>query len=129
MHRSSRVTAAGGLIGFAVAAGVMGLVWLNQDRGEVLQAVTNFLSSLPLFIAYRLGVPKDAALILFFIYWGAVGALFGWLSNQRRLLRHEVTALLALVLTALHWRAAATLAAGIEGAIRAVVEALIGAGR
>lgn len=122
-------TAVGGLIGLGVAAGVMVLVWLNQTRSEVLQGVTNFLSSLPLLIAHRLGVPEAAAILVFFLYWGAVGACFGWLSNQRRLLRHEIAALLAVVLVLLHWFAANTLAAGIDSAIRAVFEGLNRAGR
>lgn len=129
MHRSSRVTAAGGLIGLAVATGVMGLVWFNQDRSEVLQAVTNFLSSLPLLFAFKLGLPKDATVIVFFLYWGAVGTMFGWLASQRRLLRHEITALLAVALAALHWAADVRLSAGIEAALRAVLEALNQAGR
>jgi hypothetical protein len=123
------MTAVGCLVGIMLAAGVMVLVWLNQDHSEVSQSITNFLSSLPLLIAYKLSVPKEAAVTVFFVYWGAVGASFGWLSNQRRLLRYEVAALLAVVLAAGHWSAAATLATGIDGAIRAVVEGLKQEGR
>lgn len=126
----SRVASCAGLItGLAVAALVMGLVWLNQGHSEILQSITNYFASLPVFMAYKLGVPKNAAIVVIFIYWGAVGALFGWLASQRRLLRHEVTALFAVALAALHWAADASLSAGIESALQAVVEALKHAGR
>jgi len=129
MHRSSRVTAAGGLIGLAVAAGVMGLVWLNQDRSEILQAITNFFASLPTFIGLKLKLPQALLGVLFFIYWALVGGVFGLLMKLERRVWRLTTISLMVIFATLHWIADVKLTGDIEAAVRAVVEALIGAGR
>jgi len=107
----------------------MGLVWLNQDRSEILQAITNFFASLPTFIGLKLKLPQALLGVLFFIYWALVGGVFGLLMKLERRVWRLTTISLMVIFATLHWIADVKLTGDIEAAVRAVVEALIGAGR
>ena len=113
-------TVVGVVTGFCGAVTVLGLVWLNQGRGEIVQTIANFFVSLPLSISWALKFPDIISVIIVVIYWGIIGGIFGWLMGRRHLMSQATALALLLVLAVSHWAAKVKLEGEIEAAVRAV---------
>ena len=66
--------AAGFMIGLVMAACSSLLLWINQGRSEILVAVIDFLTGLPVVFARRLDIPQPLFYLFFFTYSGFNGA-------------------------------------------------------
>src|SRR3990167_8907396 len=113
-------TVVGVVTGFCGAVTVLGLVWLNQGRGEIVQTIANFFVSLPLSISWALKFPDIISVIIVVIYWGIIGGIIGWLLSRRRLMSQLTAVVLIVALAVSHWAAKVKLEGEIEAAVRAV---------
>jgi len=68
---------------------------------EGLQAVTNFFSSVPVYISLKFGLSELVSTIIFFGYWVLAGGVLGWSIGVKGI-PGVIPVILIVVLVALH---------------------------
>ena len=102
----------GALAGLFLAALTMAAAWLNQGQSRLATFVTNFLTSVPVLACLELHVTQRAYVVAVLLYSGLVP----------RRARRVAGLVLVVLLIAAHRVAQVIVGAGLEDAIRAVVE-------
>ncbi len=82
MFDSTRATKFGIISGLGFAAFILGIAWVNSLIGDLrfFQIIINFFVSTPIFLLKTHSTNNSIIHgILFFVYWGFVGGIIGWL--------------------------------------------------
>ena len=112
----------GALAGLFLAALTMAAAWLNQGQSRLATFVTNFLTSVPVLACLELHVTQRAYVVAVLLYSGLVGVMLGALFQDPRRARPVAGLVLVVLLIVAHRVAQVMVGAGLEDAIRAVVE-------
>ena len=82
-NKSNKSTVWGFAAGFALAAAVIVLDFVNQGRSENLQQVVNFFVSVPAWVLGRYHFSEWIFYISFFVWWTIWGAVIFGIASRR----------------------------------------------
>ena len=113
----------GALFGFVFGALIAIVSAFEIFTGTFLEPLPKVLTSLPTYVAMKClpDVPWFFAIIIFFSYWIALGALIGW-SVTRSKVTLMAAIILIIVLLFVHVKANQAIQRDIENAVRAFIE-------
>lgn len=116
----------GALFGFVFGALIAIVSALEIFAGTFLAPLPKVITSLPIYIAMKClpDVPWFFAIIFFFVYWIALGALIGWSVTKSKVVK-IIVVILIIVLLFVHLKASQAMQREIKDAVRAFIE-LIG---
>lgn len=109
------------IIGLSVAVVVILCAKLNRNDNEVFQSGVNFLAGVPTFMAMVYNLSELAAIMVYFVYWALIGAIFGLLAGLRQPRRYIPIFILLVALIIMH----RTLQVRLEREITDIVGAVL----
>jgi len=105
--------------------------WLNSGTNASgdLQTVINFFMSVPISMVSSFDAPAPVIVLISFIYWMALGGIFGCVSSVKRPLSIVIVLILVACFIYLHVTLQAKLEGDIASSVNAFGKALAGAFR
>lgn len=118
----------GAIVGLLIA--IMAVIcarFNNVWDNETLRNIINFIAAVPTFIlSGKLNLPQALQNILFFVYWTLLGGITGWLLRQEKIFFKLLLILFIAALAVTHRNIQINLEQELEGALRALGEAMGG---
>lgn len=125
MFNSRKKTIIGIISGLGCAIIILGLAWVNSLVGDLrfLQIIIKFLVSTP---TYLLKAQSTNNLviegILFFVYWGLIGGIIGWLLYLKTSFAKVAIVLMIVGIIISHSLIQIKIERGLDALMEAIVE-------
>lgn len=118
----------GAITGLLIGAAAVLCARLNDSwNNERLRSVINLIAAVPTFIlSGKLNLTQALQNILFFVYWALLGGITGWLLKQKGIFSKLILIVFIAALAVTHRNIQTNLERELEGALRALGEALGG---
>lgn len=127
MFNSRKNTIIGIISGLGCATIILGLAWVNSLVGDLrfLQIIVNFLVSTPTFLLKAQSTNNLVIEgILFFVYWGLIGGIIGWLLCLKTSFAKVAIVLMIVGIIISHSLIQIKIERGLDSAMQAFGEAI-----
>lgn len=118
----------GAIVGLLIAIMAVICARLNDAwDNEALRGIINFIAAVPTFIlSGKLNLVQALQNVLFFVYWALLGGITGWLLRQEKIFFKLLLIVFIAALAVTHRNIQINLEQELEGALRALGEAMGG---
>lgn len=129
MINSRKKIIIGIISGLGCAAIILGLAWFNSLAGGLrfLQIIVNFFVSTPTFLLNtQLSNHQIIQGILFFVYWGLIGGIIGWLLCLKTSFAKVAIVLMIVGIIISHSLIQIKIERGLDAAMEAIGKSISG---